>query len=141
MPANRDWFGRHFPVRHGCFPMELRYLAFDYSEDAEGNGLFDAMASVPAARLAAVQDEIGAVLAWAHAHFGEADALEDGGEWTYDLQAQQEYTVAVHAAFDAASSQLVLTPGTAGAPRHAFTLSIGGSPAFCGALRAKFSVD
>ena len=43
--------------------MPLNYLDFDYSEDADGNGTLDAMASVLPAQLPALQNEIAAVLA------------------------------------------------------------------------------
>ena len=60
--------------------MPLNYLDFEYSEDADGNGTLDAMASVLPAQLPALQSEIAAVLAWAHAHWpGACAPLEDGG--------------------------------------------------------------
>ena len=46
--------------------MTLNYLDFDYSEDADGTGTFDAMASVLPAQLPALHAEITQVLAWAH---------------------------------------------------------------------------
>ena len=45
------------------------YLDFDTSEDEHGCASLEAMASVPAAQVAAVQAEIQQVLDWAHAAF------------------------------------------------------------------------
>ena len=73
----------HFP--------SLDYLDFDYSEDDAGCGTWDAMASVHPAQLAAVQAEIALVLDWAHREFPERQgALDDGGEWDYDLLTIEE---------------------------------------------------
>ena len=44
-------------------PMNLNYLDFDYSEDADGTGTFDAMASVSPAQVPALHAEISAMLA------------------------------------------------------------------------------
>ena len=52
--------------------MDLNYLDFDYSEDADGVGTFDAMASVAPAQIAALHAEISAVLAWAQQHWPTA---------------------------------------------------------------------
>ena len=49
--------------------MTLDYLDFDYSDDGDGQGSFDALASVAPAQVAAVHAEIETVLAWAHAQF------------------------------------------------------------------------
>ena len=40
--------------------MALDYLDFEYSEDEDGNGTWDAMASVPAPRWGALLDEVAA---------------------------------------------------------------------------------
>ena len=55
--------------------MPLNYLDFDYSEDADGNGTLDAMASVLPAQLPALQSEIAAVLALQVAHVKRGDLL------------------------------------------------------------------
>jgi len=97
----------------------LRYLDFDYSEDAEGHGTFDAMASVAPERAHEVQAEIAQVLAWAEAAFPDArGALDEGASWDFDLQ---------HARDD---------------PRFdTFGFSIVGIAAFCAALRERFALD
>lgn len=102
--------------------MSLSYLDFDFSEDTEGVGVFDAMATVGPPHLAAVNAEVEQVLAWANAAFtGRRGPVEDGGEWDYDLQAWQE-------------------PATAGAPLQTVTLSISGTAAFCAAFRDEFGL-
>ncbi|MEO7108688.1 MAG: hypothetical protein ABIZ09_20100 [Rhodoferax sp.] len=62
--------------------MPLQYLIFDASDDGEGNGSWDAMASVRAAQLPAVRAEVQRVLAWAEAHRpGPRGPLDGGGVW------------------------------------------------------------
>jgi hypothetical protein len=120
----------------------LDYLDFDVSEEADGSGSFDAVASVGPSQRAAVHAEIVAVLDWAHAVFaGQRAPLEDGGAWDFDLQSLQEWSVAESLTYDAGSGQLDVRPGTAGAPRHTVSLSIVGSADFCAAFRAAFAID
>lgn len=122
--------------------MQLIYLDFDYSEDDEGTGLFDALATVNGARWPALQAEAAAVLAWAHAHFPDGPApVEDGGSWSHDLHARQELTVPVAVRFDAERGTLETNPGTPDAPRHTLGLSISGTAAFCAALREAFGLE
>ena len=81
--------------------MDLNYLDFDYSEDADGVGTFDAMASVAPAQIAALHAEISAVLTWAHQHWPDACApLEEGGAWHYDLHGVQEIITPLLLDFD-----------------------------------------
>ena len=47
-------------------PFTLHFLDFDYSEDDEGTGTFDAMACVTEAQWARLQHEITQVLQWCH---------------------------------------------------------------------------
>ena len=105
--------------------MMLHYLDFDYSEDELGNGCFDALADTPAERHPAVLAEVALVLDWAQAAFaGQHGALDDGGTWDHDLQ--------------------VLPGGAnaaAAAERCSVSLSLSGTPAFCTALRERFSLD
>jgi len=101
--------------------MSLQFLDFDYSEDAQGGGTFDAMASVRQAQLAAVQAEIAEVLDWAEAVFaGQRAPLDEGGEWDLDLQEQTD-----------ASSP----------PWHVLSLCISGSAPFCAAFKQRFGLD
>ena len=122
--------------------MPLNYLDFDYSEDADGNGTLDAMASVLPAQLPALQSEIAAVLAWAHAHWpGACAPLEDGGTWYYDLHGVQEMQCPLTLSFDEATGQLHTTTGGAAPPRTTLTLTLSGSSDFCTALREAFEME
>jgi len=99
---------------------ELRYLDFDYSEDTEGHGTFDAMASTTPEKTLEVKQEIAALLAWAEATFPHArGALDEGAMWDYDLQETREENTR----FDTV------------------TLSLSGTADFCAALREQFALD
>lgn len=101
--------------------MSLQFLEFDFSEDPEGGGTFDAMASVRPVQLAAARAEIAEVLEWAESAFaGQRAPLDEGGEWDADLQERT----------DAASP-----------PWHVLTFSISGSAPFCAALVQRFGLD
>ena len=122
--------------------MTLNYLDFDYSEDADGTGTFDAMASVSPAQVAALHAEIAQLLAWAHAQFPDGHGpQEDGGQWQYDLQGVQEVSTPLALDFDAVAGCISCTAGAASTPRTTITLSISGSAAFCEALREAFGVE
>ena len=100
----------------------MDYLDFDTSEDEHGCGSLEAMASVPAPQVAAVQAEIQQVLDWAHATFPGLQApLDEGGEWDYQVHQQAELV--------------------AGQSRQTLTLSLTGTPQFCDAFRRKFPTD
>ncbi len=100
----------------------MLYLDFDYSEDGHGCGNFEAMASIQPTHVAAVETEIKQVLDWAHAAFpGMQAALDEGGEWDFQVQQQLEMV--------------------AGLPRQTFTLSLTGSPQFCEAFRGRFLAE
>lgn len=69
--------------------MSLHYLIFDASDDGEGTGTWEAMASVRAADLPAVLAEAQAVLATAERLApGPRGPLDEGGVWDADLQQQ-----------------------------------------------------
>ena len=60
----------------------LQFLTFEVSDDGEGQGSWDAMASVRPDHLPAVRAEVAAVLAWAKAHRpGRRGPQEEGGVW------------------------------------------------------------
>ena len=120
--------------------MTLRYLVFDPSEDPEGGGVFDAMASTGPQQAAAVLAEVAQVLDWAHATFpGQRAPVEEGGEWDFDLHAVQEVATPQALDYDARRRAFDVKPGTPGPPRHTVTLSIGGTAAFCEAFRGRFA--
>jgi len=116
--------------------MQLHYLVFDFSDEDSGRGSFDAMACVPAARLSALLAEAGAVLAWAHRAFGPAGALEDEGDWDYELQGVAEPDTPVDLVYQG-GSRVVLASG-AGAAATTVTFTLSGSPGFCHAFREAF---
>ena len=119
--------------------MSLKYLEFDYSEDAEGLGTFDALAATVPAHNAAVLAEVAVVLAWAHAAFKALRApLDEGGEWDYDLQGWREFSAVDALHFDEHSGKLSIQTQAAGAARHTVSLSITGTPGFCTAFRERF---
>lgn len=123
-------------------PLTLNYLDFDYSEDSDGNGTLDAMASALPQQLPALKGEITAVLAWAHAHWpGTCAPLEDGGTWHYDLHGVQEIQSKLDLSFDDATGQLHMASGGAAPPRTTLTLTLSGSSDFCAALREAFGMD
>jgi hypothetical protein len=127
--------------------MALDWLEFDYSEDAEGNGSFDAMAAASPAQLAALQGEIVRVLDWAHAHFGEPLPPDEGGEWHYELQGVQELSTPLQVDLvgwggnPSSPGRLHLHAGTPGAPRVTLSLTLSGTPAFCVAFRQQFDLS
>ncbi|CAN7576759.1 MULTISPECIES: hypothetical protein [unclassified Acidovorax] len=121
--------------------MTLNYLDFDYSEDDEGTGTFDAMASVSPAQLPPLQAEVAQVLQWAHAEFPDAcGPAEDGGQWQYDLQGVQEVSTPLQLAFEPLSGSIHSVPGSPAPARTTLTLSISGNAAFCAALRSAFDI-
>ena len=120
----------------------LQYLDFEFSEDEHGLGTFDAMASTRVQQVEAVRAEIARVLDWAHTAFpGACGSLDDGAEWDFCLQAQQEWTALEALAYDIRSRQLSSRLGSPGVSLHTVTLSISGSPQFCEAFRERFSID
>lgn len=121
--------------------MSLNYLEFDYSEDTEDVGTFDAMASVSAAQVAAVQAEVAQVLGWAfHAFADGRGPLDEGFDWDYDLQAQIEYSTQEDWLFDAGMGLVLTSRQQPGEPRHTVTLSLSGTPVFCQAMRDRFDL-
>ena len=122
--------------------MVLNYLDFEYSEDAHGVGTFDAVASIRAALVDAVHAEIVQVLDWAYATFANGyGALDNGGEWDYDLQAAQEFWVQDTVCYDKDVGVLTVQPGVLNVPRYTLSLSLSGTPGFCAALRQQFDLD
>ncbi|MDB5732226.1 MAG: hypothetical protein JWQ03_2121 [Variovorax sp.] len=120
--------------------MTLQYLVFDHSEDTEGGGVFDAMASTGPQQAPAVLAEVAQVLDWAHATFpGQRAPIEEGGEWDFDLQAVQEVATPQRIDYDVDRRAFDVRPGTPGLTRHTVTLSIGGTGAFCEAFRSRFA--
>lgn len=120
--------------------MTLNYLDFDYSEDTEDVGTFDAMAATGPQQVAAVHAEIVEVLVWAHSTFPERRGpVGDGGDWDYDLQGMQEIASPEIIEFHEHTRELLVRLGPPGSPRHTITLSITGTREFCEAFRQRFA--
>ena len=120
--------------------MTLDYLDFDYSEDEEDTGTWDAMASVKAERVPALAAEITQLLRWARQQFpGQQGAVDDGFDWDYDLQAQDDDGESLAVSFDQGSGQLQLQASATG--RTTVNLSLSGSARFGDALREVFELD
>jgi len=119
--------------------MQLHYLHFDFSDEDTGRASFDAMASVLPDRLPALLAEIAAVLGWAAGAFGPGGALGDESEWDYEVQGAVEPDTPMTASYDYESGQVSITPANPEA-RTTLTLTVSGSPAFCGAFREKFEL-
>ena len=67
--------------------MSLHYLIFDASDDGEGTGSWEAMASVRAADVPAVLAEVQAVLTAAERLApGPRGPLDEGSVWDADVQ-------------------------------------------------------
>jgi hypothetical protein len=119
--------------------MSLHYLDFDYSEDEQGHGCFDAMASTAPQHVAAVRAEIARVLDWAYATFPDVRApLDEGGEWDCELQGLIEPGTPLAISYDEGKGEVKLAPTPGGAARTTLTLTLSGSPVFCDAFRAEF---
>lgn len=122
--------------------MSLNYLEFDYSEDADGVGTFDALATTAPAHNATVLAEVATVLAWAHHAFEAQRApLDEGGEWDYDLQGWREFSAVDVLDFDDHSGKLSVQAQAAGAARQSVSLSVTGTPGFCAAFRERFQLS
>lgn len=120
--------------------MPLDYLDFDYSEDDEGTATWDALASVTSERLPALTAEVEQLLHWAsHRFAGRRGPIEEGGDWDFDLYAQQDDGQPMAIDFDTATGRLEL----AAAPGQRITLglTLSASTAFSEALRRRYDID
>lgn len=119
----------------------LRFLHFDCSDDSSGLASFEAMASVGAAQWPALQAELAQVLDWAHHGFaGVRGALEDDGDWDYDLHASLETVATLELDYDPDSRRLASHALADGVLRYTLTLILSGTPGFAEALRERFDL-
>lgn len=117
----------------------LNYLDFDFIEIGDGYGALEAMATVSAAQLPALLKEVAAVLDWSEDQFPDRRGpLEEGDEWDFQLQCQQEWSVDEALLYDFALRTFSRSPDTPGVPRHHLTLSLSGTGQFVDAFRASF---
>lgn len=123
-------------------PPQLHYLDFDFSEDTDGHGVFDAMASVGPPLWTKLQDETAQVLDWALDRFPNGPGpLEDGNDWQFELAASREWSADEGLSYNTTSRRFASQPSEARAVRHTLALTLSGSVAFCEALRAAFPAD
>jgi len=115
----------------------LAFLDFDYTEDDQGHGSFDAMAAVAPAQWRALHDEVVAVLDWAQAGFGAPGPVGEGAEWDLELQGVREVATTLVVGY-APGAGLRLQDGPTGAPRTTLSVTLSGTPAFCEAFRQAF---
>lgn len=122
--------------------MTLDYLDFDYSEDEDGNGTWDAMASVAQDRWGALLAEVRHVLQWASQDFaGHRAPLDEGGDWDFDLSAQDDdHQRALLLEWDRTTASLHAQTPPAGS-YATLTLTLTGNAAFAEALRQTFALE
>lgn len=71
--------------------MQLQFLIFDASDDGEGTGTWEAMASVREHDVAALRAEVQAVLSAAQLDApGPRGPLDEGGAWDADEQISRD---------------------------------------------------
>lgn len=119
--------------------MQLEYLVFDTSDEENGSCSFDAMASALPARLAALIDEVEAVLGWAYRKFGPPSVEGDGTGWDFEMQAVGEQDAPLEITCNVELAQVSMPPGSVG--RVTLALTISGSRAFAAALKEEFEWD
>lgn len=118
--------------------MAFDYLDFEYSEDEDGNGTWDALASVSPARWPQLLAEITTLLQWAQQRFrGERGPLDEGGDWDLDLQAQLDDSGAEHSLVWDGRQLQTLVPASA----TTVSLTLSGTPFFGDSLRSAFDLE
>jgi hypothetical protein len=123
--------------------MALSYLTFDYSDEEDGCGSFDAMASVPPRALPALEDEIAQVLDWAYASFPDAGPgpLDEGFAWDADVQATSESSTQLRVRYFPGARRFEREALGSETLRHTLTLTLAGNADFCEAFRQAFLAD
>ena len=123
--------------------MDLQFLEFDCSEDAEGVVCWDALAQPLPRHKQALLLEVARVLAWAHGWSPQGPgALEDGADFDFALQASALQTgqgpQAIDVVFHPDTGNIACAPHLDDAPDTALALglSLSGTPAFAQAFRA-----
>lgn len=119
----------------------LHWLDFECSDDGEGTGTFDALASVRPADRDALSADIARVLDWAHRFSGPRGPVGEGGEWDFDLQRVESGATDATPHFDAAARRVVWSGDESGSARVTVALTLSGTTAFCDAFRAAFGLD
>ena len=114
----------------------MTFLDFDFSDSDDGTASFEAMASVPASRWPELEREIMQLLAWARG-VGECRALEEGGDWDFDLDLQRETRHALRAEPDWAQARLRWPAETLAQERFVATLTLSVCPALLELFRQR----
>lgn len=117
----------------------MKFLEFDCSEDADGTGTFDAVASVGEARWPELLAEVSELLRWAERHWGARNPLDDGGLWDVALEAVHE-SVQTLALNEGSLGDWQSTPVGAAQSRYTLSITLCGSPAFCDSVRERFGL-
>ena len=118
----------------------LSYLIFDPNEDDQGNVNWDAMASVVAERVPALQAEVEQILHWACTGFaGSHGPLDEGGDWDVDLQAQDDDGQPLPLTWQPDDDNVRLTAANQG--RTTLTLSLSGNAQFAQAFEARWLAE
>lgn len=118
----------------------MKYLEFDYNEDADGTGTFDAVASVGEARWPELCAEVSELLRWAEQEWGERVPLDEGGVWDASLEAVHE-SVQQLAVENGPSWEFQVTPVGTAQSRYTLTVTLCGTPAFCDSVREQFGLS
>lgn len=117
--------------------MTLAYLDFDYNEDAQGHGCWDAMACVVTQRLPAVLQEVTTVLSWAQTQAGLARGAWEEGDAVLQVQTEDGQPLAVVCE---PHTQALWLAQAAAQPRVVVLLTVVGSAAFAAAFEERFSL-
>jgi hypothetical protein len=125
--------------------MNLQFLEFDRSEDAEGVVCWDALAQPAAEFTQALLEEVAQVLVWAHQFDTHGPGpLENGANWDFDLQITwlDEGTPALVAQprFVPSTGQLTVQPERQAQQCVALSLTLSGTPNFVHAFCERFDL-
>ena len=125
--------------------MNLQFLEFDRSEDAEGVVCWDALAQPAAEFTQALLEEVVQVLVWAHQFDTHGPGpLENGANWDFDLQITwlEEGTPALVAQprFVPSTGQLTVQPERQAQQCVALSLTLSGTPNFVHAFCERFDL-
>jgi hypothetical protein len=120
--------------------MDLQFLEFDCSEDAEGVACWDALAQPAARHTQALLHEVEQMLNWAHRWSPrKPGALEDGADWDFALNLQSNM-VSIQVHWNTLTHTLFLSPAPSACDAGTLSLSISGAPAFSAAFREHWNV-
>jgi hypothetical protein len=125
--------------------MQLQFLDFDRSEDADGMVCWDALAQPDPAHNQALLLEVAQVLGWAHRFDTQGPGpLENGANWDFDLQLTwippgQPPQVALPR-FVPSTGQLWVVPEAQSRQRMALSLTVSGTAGFVDAFAEQFDL-